>query len=1033
MTISEISIKNHVFAWMLMGALIIFGGISFTRMGVSQFPNVDSPTVSVSLSLPGAAPEIMELTVVDTVEDALTGVQGIKTMTSSSRTGSANINVEFDLNKDVNVAVQEIQTAITRIQRRLPAGMDPVSIRKSNPDSQPILMLSVSSDTMEPTELMKLVRYNIQDRFTTIDGVGDIGVWGFAEPNLRVWLDRKKMDKLQLTASDVINAIKTEHDEQPGGRIETAEKELNIRTKGEAETVEDFGDITINTRGGRPNYVPVALKDIAKIEKGTEDIRSRSRAQGKFSVALAIMKQPGTNAVEVGNAVKARIKEMSAVLPEGVEVGVRYDGTTFIEESVKELYVTLLFAALLTSLVCWLFLGSWTATLNIILAIPTSVIGTFMALYALGYTLNTFTLLGLSLAIGIVVDDAIMVLENIVRHLEKGGSKIAAALVGSKEITFAAVAATAAIIAIFLPVAFMEGVIGKYFLQFGVTLSVAVLFSLLEALTLTPMRTSRFLKVTERTSWLGKGVETAFKKGADLYKRMIPATLERPYLTIFIATVFFALTLGIGWKYIPKEMIPAQDQSRLQVNLRAAVGTSLSLMDEKTKEVEQYLGTKSEIQTLFTQVGGGSSMNTAQIYLTMKPKSARKISAQKFMEVIRKETKDIKGVRVTVADPSLSSLGAGRGSKPVEYSVRGPDWDKLVELSTNIMEEMTKTKKMVDVDTNYQAGMPELEIIPDRVKARDRGVDVSEISDTINIMMASTTVGKFSDSGRRYDIRVGLPANERISADSINNLLIRNNRGELIPLSNVIKINQKKSLQSISREDRQRAVGVNANVAPGSSQQECIDEMKIIGKRLLPSGYSLVPTGNTKTYGESFLGLYVALVLGILVAYMVLASQFNSFSQPVTILMALPFSVSGAFIGLLIFGQTLNIFSMIGLILLMGIVKKNSILLVEFTNRMRSRGLPIKAALIEACPIRLRPILMTSVATIAAAIPSAIAFGPGAETRIPMSIAVIFGVLVSTVLTLFIVPSFYLVLETWFPSEIQKEEEGLESLSEIKK
>ncbi|OGF47655.1 MAG: acriflavin resistance protein [Candidatus Firestonebacteria bacterium RIFOXYC2_FULL_39_67] len=1020
MTISEISIKNHVFAWMLMAALIIFGGISFTKMGVSQLPNVDSPVVNVSISLPGAAPEIMELTVVDTVEDALTGVQGIKSMSSSSRTGNANISVEFDLSKDVDVAVQEIQTAITRIQRRLPAGIEPPSIRKSNPDNQPIIVLSVSSDKMPPTDLMKLVRYDIQDRFTTVPGVGDIMVWGFAEPNLRVWLDKKKMANLQLTASDIINTINKEHDEQPGGRVETADKELNIRTRGEAETVEDFGEITINTRGGRPNYVPVALKDVAKIEKGTEDIRSVSRAEGKFAVGIGIMKQPGMNSVEVGDEVKKRMKEIAASLPEGVEIGVRFDLTTFISESIKELYFTLILAALLTSLVCWLFLGSWTATLNIILAIPTSIIGTFMALYALGYTLNTFTLLGLSLAIGIVVDDAIMVLENIVRHREKGQARAPAALNGSKEITFAAIAATAAIIAIFLPVAFMEGVIGRYFLQFGVTLSVAVLFSLLEALTLTPMRCSRFLTVEERSTRLGKGVDNAFKKGAELYKKMIPSTLNRPYLTIIAATLFFAVTVFVGVKELKREMMPSQDQSRLILGLRTPVGSSLSLMDEKTKEVEKYLKGKSEVESIFASVGGGSSVNSASIMINMVPKVKRKISSQKFMKVIREETKTIKGVRITIQDPSLSFSAGGRGGgKPVSFSIRGPEWEKLVEYSEKMMEEMEKTKKMVDIDTNYQSGMPELEIIPDRIKARDRGVDVSEISDTVNIMMAGAAVGKYSDSGRRYDIRVGLSSSERSSVESIKSLLVRNNRGELIPLSDVVKINQKKGLQAIFREDRQRAISVNANVAQGSSQQEAIDEMRKIAKNVLPAGYLSVPTDSTKTYGESFLGLYIAMFLGILVAYMVLASQFNSFSQPVTILVALPFSVSGAFIGLYLFGLTLNIFSMIGLILLMGIVKKNSILLVEFTNQMRAQGLPVREALIAACPIRLRPILMTSLATIAAAIPSALAFGPGAETRIPMSIAVIFGVLISTVLTLFIVPSFYMILERWFPSEIR--------------
>jgi HAE1 family hydrophobic/amphiphilic exporter-1 len=1020
MTLSEISIKNHVFAWMLMIALILFGGISFTRMGVSQLPNVDSPVVVIRLSLPGAAPEIMELTIVDTVENALTGVQGIKTIASSSRTGSANINVEFDLSKNVDVAVQEIQTAITRIQRRLPANMEPVAIRKSNPDNDPIIWLSVSSDSMERADLMKLVRYNIQDSFTTVPGVGDIMVGGFAEPNLRVWLDKKKMAALQLTASDVSNAIKKEHDEQPGGRVETDSKEFNIRTKGEAESVEAFSEISINTRGGKYNYIPVALKDVAKIEKGTEDIRSISRTQGKTAVGIGIMKQPGTNSVEVGKEIKKRMKEISGYLPKGVELGVRFDLTSFVEESIKELYFTLILAALLTSLVCWLFLGSWTATLNIILAIPTSIIGTFMALNALGYTLNTFTLLGLSLAIGIVVDDAIMVLENIVRHRERGQEKKLAALTGSKEITFAAIAATAAIIAIFLPVAFMEGVIGRYFLQFGVTLSVAVLFSLLEALTLTPMRCSRFLSVGERSTWLGKGMDSLFNKSSAFYKRLVPASINHPYIVIISATLFFVATLGIGIFGLKREMMPAQDQSRLTVELRTPVGSSLPYMDEKTKEVEAYLNGKKEVKSIFTTVGGGN-VNNARIMVTLKPKLDRKISAQEFMKVIRKETKNIKDTKIIVQDPSLAfSTGGGGSSKPVSFSIRGPDWDKLVDFSERIMEGMEATKKMVDIDSNYLAGMPELEIIPDRVKARERGVDVVEISDTVNMMMASSVVGKYSDSGRRYDIRVGLPASDRASVDSIGSLQVRNNRGELIPINDVVKINKKKSLQAISREDRQRAINVNANVASESSQQEAIDEVYRIAKKVLPDGYIAVPVGNTKTYGESFSGLYFALILGIIVAYMVLASQFNSFSQPITILMALPFSVSGAFLGLYFFGLTLNIFSMIGLILLMGIVKKNSILLVDFTNQMREKGMPVKEALIEACPIRLRPILMTSIATIAAAVPAALALGPGAETRIPMAVSVIFGVTISTVLTLFVVPSFYVLLERWFPSEESK-------------
>jgi len=589
----------------------------------------------------------------------------------------------------------------------------------------------------------------------------------------------------------------------------------------------------------------------------------------------------------------------------------------------------------------------------------------------------------------------------------------------STKFIFSTATATAAIIAIFLPVAFMEGVIGRYFLVFGVTLSVSVAFSLLEALTLTPMRCSRFLDVKERTTWLGKTVENTFKKSAALYKKLIPSTLKRPYLTIALATLFFAATVALGVLFIKREMMPAEDQARLIVNIRTDVGTSLSLTDEKTKEVEKYLNTRTEVESIFTSVGGSSAVNNASIMINMKPKTKRKLSAQKFMEVIRKETKSIKGIKLTIQDPSLAFAG-NRAGKPIEYSIRGADWDKLVEYSAKIMSEMEKSKKMTDIDTNYLAGMPELQVIPDRVKARDRGVDVSDITDTVNVMMASAAVGKYSDNGRRYDIRIGLPASERASPQSIKSLLIRNNRGELIPISDVVRIDQRKGLQSITREDRQRAISVNANVAPGSSQQECIDIMKKISKDVLPAGYTALPTGSTKTYGESFTGLYFALFLGILVAYMVLASQFNSFSQPVAILMALPFSVSGAFLGLWATGQTLNIYSMIGLILLMGIVKKNSILLVEFTNQMRAKGMSVREALIEACPIRLRPILMTSLATVAAAIPAALAWGPGAESRIPMSIAVICGVIVSTILTLFVVPSFYMILERWFPTKSEK-------------
>lgn len=1009
MKLSEISIRNHVFAWMLMAALLIFGAISFQRMGVSQLPDVDFPTVSVSMNLDGAAPEVMELDVVDVIEGALTSVPGIKYMSSTSRTGAGSITVEFGLDKNIDTAVQEVQSAIGRVMRQLPADLQPPTVRKTNPEDQPIMWLAVTADHLTRKELMTLVRDQVQDRFSTLEGIGEVTLAGFIDPNLRVWLSQEKLDYFQLTASDVIGGIQREHSEKPGGRIETSQEEMNIRTLGEAPTVADFENITISRRGGSLNYVPVALKQVARVEDGTADVRSLSRAQGKAAIGLGIRKQPGSNSVEVAKQVKVRMKEVATQLPKGVEIGVRFDTTRFIEEAVGELNFTLVFSAILTALVCWIFLGSLSATLNVVLAIPTSVIGCFIVLYALGYTLNTFTLLGLSLAIGIVVDDAIMVLENIVRHQEMGKDRMKAALEGSQEITLAALAATIAIIAIFLPVAFMEGVIGKYFLQFGVTLSVAVAISLLEALTLTPMRCSRYLTVEKRTSFLGKSVEKGFDLAEDLYRRVIPITLKYPWITIGLATVFFAGTWMVG-SLLKREFVPAQDQAQLSVRLQTPVGSSLAFTDTQVREVERYFASRPEVAGYFSSVGGGggggSQINSGNISLTLKPVGERKKSAQELATVFRKDLRKFKKVRATIQDPSLSGLG-GRRSFPVEFTIRGADWDRLIGLSQKVMAEMEKTGLMTDIDTNYQAGMPEVQVIPDRVKARQYGVDVSEITQTVNVMMAGSIAGKYSQGGRRYDVRVGLPSDSRASTDAIRHLKVRNNQGELIPLEKVITIGRKSGLQAISREDRQRAINVRANVAAQSSQAEAVAVAQKILQMTLPDGYSFVISGSARTFQESFHSLLFALILGILVSYMVLASQFNSFIHPITILIALPFSVSGAFIALYLGHQTLNIYSMIGLILLMGIVKKNSIMLVEFTNQMREKGLGVKEALLEACPVRLRPILMTSIATVAGAVPPALAIGPGAESRIPMALSVIGGVVISTFLTLFVVPSVY--------------------------
>ncbi len=1012
MTLSDVSIKNPVFAWMLMLGLIVFGWIGFSSMGISQMPDVDYPVVNVSVSLEGAAPEVMETQVADVLEGVVMSIQGIKDVSSTSKRGSCNITIEFELGRDIDVAMQEVQAKISQAAHDLPRDIDPPTISKSNPEDQPIIRVALNGDR----PLKDLMAYSndfLKDKFTTISGVGNVDMGGFVDPNLRIWVNTDQLNAKQITVEDVINTVGNQHAETPAGYISSGNKEMNVRVMGEATTPEQFANLVITGRGGAAIWKTFRIKDVAVVEDGLNDIRRIARTNGKLSVGIGIMKQRGSNAVSVAKAVRARVAELQAGLPKGMNLTVVNDSTRFIEDSTHELNFTLILSALLTGIVCWVFLGSWSSTINVLLAIPTSIIGAFLILYFMGFTLNTFTLLGLSLAIGIVVDDAIMVLENIVRYNEMGYGRIKSALVGAREITFPAMAASIAILAIFVPVIFMKGIIGKFFFQFGVTMSAAVLLSLLEALTLSPMRCSQFVDAGRSTA-MGVWMDKAFNKVASSYRRLLEFILQHRWKTIGAAVLVFVVSLLIALK-LPTEFTPSQDQSQFMVRLQTPIGSSFEYTDGVFKRVEAWALQQPNIERYFGSVGGGS-VNGGMMFITLKqPKDrlplkpgGKRPTQQDLMNYTRKALKGIKELdRVSIQDPSQSGFTAKRGY-PVELSLRGPDWDKLAELDQAMMKRMADSGKMVDVDTDYQAGMPEVQIIPDREKAAARGVDIASIGSAVNSMIGGVRVGKFTKNGKRYDIRVRLVDKDRNSPSDIGKIWVRNNHGEMIRLSEVMKAVEKPTLLSISRRNRERAIGIFANPAPGVSQGDALAEAQKIAKELLPDGYRIVLSGSSQTFQESFGSLMTALVFGIFVAYMVLASQFNSFIHPVTVLLALPFSITGAFIALLIGHQSLNIYSMIGMILLMGIVKKNSILLVEFTNtRRRDKGMNVTDALLEACPIRLRPILMTSFATIAAAIPPALGIGPGAETRIPMALVVIGGVLFSTALTLLVVPCAY--------------------------
>jgi HAE1 family hydrophobic/amphiphilic exporter-1 len=1002
---------------MLMAALMLFGWIGFSRMGVSLNPDVDFPVVSVGLRWEGAAPETMETEVVDVVEDAVTTVQGVKEITSSARQGQATVSVEMELGRDIDVAVQEIQSKLLQAQRRLPRDMDPPTVTKTNPEDQPIMWTGLSGD-VPLKDLMLLADNSVKQRFQTIPGVGEVFLGGFQDRALRVWLDADKLSAKELTVTDVTDAIARQHREVPAGQLETPTRELNVRTYGEVGNPEAFGDLLITHRGGRPIHVPIPLKAVARVEDGLMDLRRITRVNGERAVGMGIRKQRGANAVAIAKAVRVRMAEVQKTLPPGVKIGVNFDSTRYIEDSVGELTHHMMLAAVLTGFVCWLFLGSWSSTLNVLISIPTSVLGTFMAAYFLGFTLNTFTLLGLTLSIGIVVDDAIMVLENIVRWREGGASRVEAARAGTLEIQGAAVAATLAILAIFVPVIFMKGIIGQFFFQYGVTISTAVALSLLEAMTLTPSRCAQFLDAGERSSALMRAVEAGFKAFEAHYHRRLLWCLRWRWVTIGGALAVFAGSLVLA-KDLRREMTPHQDQSVFMLRFQTAVGSSLEATDQTVRPVEAWLMAHPAVDRVLMAVGGfgGGEVNTGILFITMKQKPlrpkgerAKPLTQLAFMAEVRKKVNSVPGLRGFVMDLSQQGFAASRGF-PVEFTVRGPDWDRLTALSGELRAKLDASELLQDVDIDYKTGMREVRVLPDRDKAYRRGVSIESIGTTINAMVGGAQAGWFTDAGRRFEIRLRGEERYRLTPEDLGRYLVRNAHGELVRLSEVVKLDERDTLLSITRRGRERAIGLMANVTPGKSQADALAEADRIAKAALPEGYRVVWSGSSETFKESMNSLGFAMMLGLITAYMVLAAQYNSFIHPVTVLLALPFSVSGALLALRIGDMSINVYSMIGLILLMGIVKKNSILLVDFANQLRERkGLSSEDAMLEAGPVRLRPILMTSVATVAAAVPSAFALGAGAETSGPMAAAVIGGVILSTALTLLVVPCAYSLL-----------------------
>jgi len=998
MNITDICIKKSVLAWMIMAFTILFGLVSATRIGISQMPDVDSPNVTVMISWPGAAPEEVERGLIEPLEQALAQVEGIQRIDASARIGSARLTAVFGVGRNVDLALQDVQAKVSQAQRSLPKDVQQPTISKSNPDDQPILTIGVSGPFSRQM-LADVARYQVQQKLQTIPGVGQVSTSGYLERNIRIWVDSNKLVERGVTVSDINSALSRQHVVVPGGSLQTPGRDVTVQVLGEAADIETLKHIVVAQKKDNQIY----LQDVALVEDGFEDVRSAARLDGLPIQALSVLKQRGANAVSVASSVRESVNELRKSLPEGMELQVMFDTTEFIQESVHEIETELLLAVVLTSLVCWLFLGSFSATLNVLLAIPMSLFGTIAVIWACGFTLNTFTLLGLSLAIGLVVDDAVMVMENIDRHGKMGKDSFLAASEGTKEITFAALAATAAVIAIFLPVIFMEGVVGRYFFQFGVTLSVAVAISYVEAITLAPARCARLLKHDDKPGLVARTGDNMFRVLSGFYSRVLHLTLDHPWKVLVLSGGLTAGCFAIGL-LLPQEFSPAQDQSRFTVRITAPTGSDLNEANRYAQTVEGLLYKHPEVDTILTSVSPGS----ANLTVNMVPASERKMTQQEFTASIRKDFQ-IAGARISVQDPSQQGIGSSKGY-PIEVSVRGPDWDTLIAQALKVKAELAASGIATDVDTDYQVGLPEVRVEPDRPRATELGVTISDIASTINALVGGTTVGKYSSAGRRLDVRLRMMLGQRLRPEDIGSISVRASSGHMIPLSTVVDIKEKPVLQSINHVDRERAISVYGNVAAGHYQSEALALVQTIAKDF-PVGYRAVLGGQSSEFQTSINSLLFALMFGVAAAYMILAAQFNSFLHPITVLTILPLSIAGAFVGLYAGGKTLSVYSMIGILLLMGITKKNSIILVDYTNQARERGLGVRDALLEAGPIRLRPILMTTVATMMSAVPSALGLGAGSETRGPMAIAILGGLTVSTLLSLLVVPSFYLVTD----------------------
>ncbi len=990
MSLTDLCIRRPVLAWVVFIAVVLAGGFALSRIGVGLLPELDKPVLRVNLTWSGASPEQIEREVVEPIEEALAQVEGVRRIAAFAERGRGEITVTLGLERDVDAALQEAQSRLAGVVRRLPRDVDPPSISKTNPADEPILRLAMTGPQPLP-ELTDIARRQVAEALQTVPGVGEVQIWGSAGRTLRIWLDTDRLAAYGLTAADVSRAIARQHREDPGGSVVNGPREATVRIRGEAETVAEIAALPVASRAG-PGGVssPIRLGEVADIEDGFDDERSILRFNGEPGLVIPVRKARGANAVAVVDAVRLALPRIQAGLPTDTKLVIQRDETVFVKESLAHLGVEIALAVLLTAIVCRFALGAWGAAVNVLLAIPMSLLGTIAVLWLCGMTLNTFTLLGLALAVGLVVDDAIMVQEAISRRLALGDSPREAASRGTGEIRLAAAASTAAVIAVFAPVLAMDGELGRSFAQFGTALSVAVALSYLEAVTLTPARCALMMRHHTESQ----------------PERPVPgwatALVRRPALVL---TAALAVTVAIGWpvRHLGMELSPEMDEGSLQLGVRMPTGAPLEATDQVLRRIEDALSADPDVERWVVRGSVGSGWGRISLRRD-RDRDQKQISAD-LLAVIG----PIPETTVDIRSRSQSVMPDAAGGK-VDAALVGEDWDQLRKVAKALERRARDTDAIGHVETDLREPGPEVAVIPDAEACARLGIAVEDVSTTVGTLVGGSRAGRYSVGDRRIDIRLRARADQRQTPQQIGDLLIRAPNGTLVPIRTVATLEEVTVRPRINRLDRSRSVTVTAYPEKGADQATAQRALDQVVAETASGGVRAVPGDASLAFSTAGSGIGVAFLLGIIAAYLVLAAQFESWRHPLTVLAIIPFSAAGAFLSLYLAGSTLNAITGIGLLLLMGLAKKNSILLVDCASQLHRQGMDRRAAAAAAIARRVRPILMTTIATVAGALPIALGIGPGAEMRQPMAIAIIGGIVVSTAIALAAIPALWVLI-----------------------